>query len=225
MKNILPPKSFSMISNDALLRRLSELVQQSRRIESDLVAHIGEVEHRRLFVRYASSMYVYCTEVLHLSESESYLRIAAARAARKHPMLLEMLRDGRLHLSGIERLAPHLTEANREKLLARAAGRTKRKIEELVAEIAPKPDVPSTMRKLPERLEKTKAKATPVLQLDGVATRPRSPSAVRPAVVEPLAPARYKVEFTASTELRDKLERLRVLMRSSNPEADLSVSY
>jgi 5-methylcytosine-specific restriction endonuclease McrA len=30
--------------------------------------------------------------------------------------------------------------------------------------------------------------------------------------VEPLAPARYKVEFTASAELRDKLERLRALM-------------
>jgi hypothetical protein len=30
--------------------------------------------------------------------------------------------------------------------------------------------------------------------------------------VEPLAPTRYKVRFTASTELRDKLERLQALM-------------
>jgi hypothetical protein len=35
-------------------------------------------------------------------------------------MLLEMLRDGRLHLSGIGLLAPHLTEANRDEVLARA---------------------------------------------------------------------------------------------------------
>jgi 5-methylcytosine-specific restriction endonuclease McrA len=42
-----------------------------------------------------------------------------------------------------------------------------------------------------------------------------------PAVVTPLAPARYKVEFTASAELRDKLERLRALMRSSVPDGDL----
>jgi hypothetical protein len=41
-------------------------------------------------------------------------------------------------------------------------------------------------------------------------------------VVEPLAPARYKVQFTASAELRDKLERLRALMRSSVPDGDLA---
>ena len=43
------------------------------------------------------------------------------RTARQHPKLLEMLSDGQLHLSGIERLAPHLRESNREELLARAA--------------------------------------------------------------------------------------------------------
>jgi hypothetical protein len=42
-------------------------------------------------------------------------------------------------------------------------------------------------------------------------------------VVKPIAPARYKVEFTASAELRDKLERLRALMRSSVADGDLAV--
>jgi len=41
-------------------------------------------------------------------------------------------------------------------------------------------------------------------------------------VVGPLAPARYKVQFTASAELHDKLERLRALMRSSVPDGDLA---
>jgi hypothetical protein len=66
-------------------------------------------------------MFNYCQEVLHLSEPEAYLRITVARASRKHPMLLEMLADGRLHLTGIAKLAQVLTEANRETLLARAA--------------------------------------------------------------------------------------------------------
>jgi 5-methylcytosine-specific restriction endonuclease McrA len=35
-------------------------------------------------------------------------------------------------------------------------------------------------------------------------------------VVKPLAPAKYKIEFTASSELRDKLERLRALMSSDD---------
>jgi 5-methylcytosine-specific restriction endonuclease McrA len=41
-------------------------------------------------------------------------------------------------------------------------------------------------------------------------------------VVEPLAPARYRVQFTASAALHDKLERLRALMRSSVPDGDLA---
>jgi 5-methylcytosine-specific restriction endonuclease McrA len=43
-----------------------------------------------------------------------------------------------------------------------------------------------------------------------------------PATVQPLAPARYKVQFTASAKLRDKLERLLALMRSSVPDCDLA---
>jgi hypothetical protein len=200
------------LSDDELLRHLCEIVQQSRRIEADLVAHIAEVEERRLYAREAcSSMFAYCTEVLHLSEPETYLRIAVARAARKFPALLDMLGDGRLHLSGIALLAPHLTEENVAEVLARAEHKSKRRVEEFVAELAPKPDVPAAIRKLPT------PPPAPAVQLrpDGVAPPPPPPSNPVPAPppeLEPLAPERYKVSFTASSELRDKLERLQALM-------------
>ena len=252
-------RSLTSFSDDDLLRRLSDLLGQSRRDEADLVAHIGEVDRRRLYAREASpSMFAYCTEVLHLSEAEAYLRIAAARAAREHPLLLTMLADGRLHLTAIAKLAPHLTLENREALLKRAAHRSKREIEELVAELSPRPDAPAVIRKLPDRRAGTTspalrlgpdaeapslglrpeggasvdrqlrpdgvrrpARAVGACRPPGAAPRPTSPRA-RPAVVEPLAPARYKVQFTASAELRDKLERLRALMRPSVPDGDLA---
>jgi hypothetical protein len=44
----------------------------------------------------------------------------------------------------------------------------------------------------------------------------------RPATVEPLSPVRYKVQFTAGQELRDKLEWLTALMRSEVPDGDLA---
>ena len=145
-----PLGSLGSVADDELVRRLSALVSHSRRVEADLVAHIGEVEARRLYAREAApSMFVYCTERLHLSEAEAYLRITVARAAREHPVLLTMLRDGRLHLSGIAILLPVLTHENRDALLARATHRSKRQIEELVAELSPRPDAPSLMRKLP----------------------------------------------------------------------------
>ena len=237
MKYKLQSKPFSEISDDDLLRRLTELLTKSRRVEVELIAHIGEVDARRLFASKASSMFVYSTEVLNLSEHEAYLRITVARAARKHPILLEMLSDGRLHLSGIAKLVPLLTETNCETLLARAVHQSKRKIEELVAELSPKPDVPAAMRKLPGR-----RKNAPPMEIQlgpgGVGRRSGSeqerPSAettracsaapvpAKPAVVEPIAPARWKVQFTASNELRAKIERLRALMRSSVPEGDLA---
>lgn len=237
-------RPLALVSDDELLGRLSELLRQSRRVESDLVAHIGEVDGRRLYAREASpSMFAYCTEVLHLSEAEAYLRITAARAAREHPMLLDMLADGRLHLSGIARLVGHLTRENRDALLKRAAHRSKRQILELVAEIAPRADAPAILRKLPERkalpvpahqlrpgragvgsLELCPDRASsPALAVAPLAVAPLAVAAkVPPAGVEPLAPARYKVQFTASAEFCDKLERLRALMRSDLPDGDLA---
>jgi hypothetical protein len=234
------------LSDDALLQRLSALLGQSRRVEWELVAHVGEVDERRLYAREAcDSMFVYCRDVLHLSEQEAYLRIAAARAARTHPVLLTMLADGRLHLSGIAKLAPHLTAANRDVLLERATHKSKRQIEVLVADLAPLPDVPASIRKLPER--SPGPSAAPVVAAvneqdrelgpDRVLAAPSDPSldghpllgtpstagrpAARPAV-EPLGSARFKVQFTASAAFCEKLVRLKDLMTSSVPDGDLA---
>jgi len=255
MEQMIPLQS---ISDDELLRRLAELLRESRRVEADLVAHIAEVDERRLYAREASpSMFAYCTDVLHLSEAEAYLRITAARASRRHAQLLSLLADGRLHLSGIGRLAPHLTQENADELLGRAVHKSKRQIEELIAKLFPRPDAPTLMRKLPAPRgraqlgaglsEREGEPASVELGLiseprpDGVASpdpkaglpllRPdavgasqvsRATSPVPPATVQPMAPGRYKVQFTASAAFRDKLERLRALMLTRVPDGDLT---
>ena len=76
------------------------------------------------------------------------------------------------------------------------------------------------MRKLPVHRAKTKRLPAPQLGPDQVTDLP-TPAKAKPALVEPLAPARYKVQFTASAELKDKIERLRGLMRGSIPDGDL----
>ena len=232
------------ISDDDLLRGLAALLDHSRRIEWELVAHIGEVDERHLYAREGcSSMFGYCTSVLHLSDHEAYLRIAAGRAAREHPMLLTMLRDGRLHLSGIGKLAPELTAANREWLLERATHKSKRQIEALIADLAPRPDVPTLIRKLPDR-----SAAVPVAPLPVVAAVPAGatmpPAALvtsaaapisvavparggklgpdRVAALAPLGAGRYRVQFTASAAFCDSLERLKELLIASVPDGDLA---
>ena len=120
-------RPLAAIPDDELLRRLADCyVRRAERIR--LVAHIAEVDERRLYAREAApSMFAYCTEVLHLSEAEAYLRIAVARASRVHPGLLSLLADGSLHLTGIALLAPHLTQESRDALLRRpSTGRSAR---------------------------------------------------------------------------------------------------
>jgi len=233
------------IPDDELLHRLDELMGQSRRVEADIVAHIAEVDERRLYAREAfPSMFAYCMDVLHLSEAEAYLRISAARASREHPVLLTMLADGRVHLTAIDKLAPHLTGENRDRLLERATHKSKRQILELIAETAPRPDVPVMLRKLPER--RMLLGPGPILGLrpDGVAAPEKtgepdavshdalhthapavaaSASPVSHPVVQPLSPGRYKVQFTASAEFHAKLERLKALVGSKVPGGDLAV--
>jgi hypothetical protein len=93
--------------------------------------------------RRASSLFAYCTQVLHLSEHEAYGRIEAARAARRWPVVLELLAEGSLHLTAIALLGRHLTTENHEALLAAARHKTKRQLEEIVAALRPQPVVPS----------------------------------------------------------------------------------
>ena len=54
------------------------------------------------------------------------------------------------------------------------------------------------------------------------AAAPPAPTSKRPAVAAPLSAATYKVTFTASTELRDKLARQKALMRSTGNADDLA---
>ena len=227
-----PENELRSLSDEELLQSLDRVVVDSRRVEANVVAHIAEVDQRRLYEGQAcASMFTYCTEVLQFAEHAAYMRIAAARAARRFPALLTMLEDGRLHVSGIAKLAPHLTVENCKTVLSRASHLSKRKIEELVAELSPKPDVGSTVRRLPQ--PEHEPDSSPAVELgpgrvvDGTkqlfggsganpATRPG------PARIKPLAPERYRVQFTASATLREKLERLEALMKASEPEGDLA---
>ncbi len=251
--NTVAPRLDS-ISDDVLLARIAELVGRSRRAEAELVWHLAEVDRRRLYLREACpSMHVYATTRLHLSDAEAYLRITAARLSRRFPMVLDMLADGRLHLSAIAKLAPHLREDNAEVLLGRAARRSKRDIELLVAELAPRPDVPSRMRRLPDAPAVRAAVTADEFRPDGVSCREvtdvaastepgavtgtapalniaspmtdTSPPRVAAAVMAPIAPSRYKVQFTASGELHDKVERARGLLRRQVPDGDLAVIF
>jgi hypothetical protein len=140
------------LSDDDLVTAVKRLVEGHRKATAVLIAHLMEFDDRRLYLAEACrSMFVYCTEVLRLSEHEAYHRIEAARLARKFPVVLRMLAEGALNLTTAGLLSPHLTTQNHESLLAAAAGRSKREVEVLLAKAFPRPVVPSSLRKVPVR--------------------------------------------------------------------------
>ncbi len=133
---------FDSHRNAALLSLLAELASRDRATTAELLAVIGEVDARKLHRgRGYGSMYRYCLGVLHMSEDMAFKRIQVARAARKFPVLLEMIADGRLHLSGAILLVPRLQPDNVELLLSETAGKTKREILLVLAKYFPQPDV------------------------------------------------------------------------------------
>lgn len=136
-----------------LVAGLHRLVRSNQALTARLLVHLGEMDARGLYREHAfDSMFAYAVKELHMSEAEAYLRIQAARLAREYPIILPMLVNGEVHLTAIKLLGPHLTIENHVNLLKRARFKAKREIELIVAEVAPKPDVPSRMRKLPERV-------------------------------------------------------------------------
>lgn len=183
--------NFEGVSDGELLERVESLVGSHREVTARLVAHLAEVEHRRLHLLSGySSMFDFCTNALRMSEGEAFRRIVAARLSRRFPIVTELLASGAVHLSALALLREHLSSDNHGELLRAVAGKSKRDVERLLAARFPRPDVP-----------------------------PR----VTRALVEPLSEARFRVEFTASAEFCEKLERCRELMSHANPSGDIAV--
>ncbi|HKC60718.1 MAG TPA: hypothetical protein VKB92_11580 [Myxococcales bacterium] len=62
-------------------------------------------------------MFEFCVHELHFSEDAAYSRILVARAARRFPAMIEAIRSGQVHLTGLRLLAPHLTAENHREVL------------------------------------------------------------------------------------------------------------
>lgn len=141
--------SLSHVPDSALLTDLSKLVDQDRATSARLLAHVAEVDARKLYVPAAyPSMFEYCVRELHMSEGTAFKRIRAARAARRFPAIFEAVADGRLHLSAIVLLTPHLTPESADELMRAAAHRTKAEVEQMLANRFPSPDLPAKVRAL-----------------------------------------------------------------------------
>ena len=216
------------LSDHDLLAHLSVLAGNEREATVDLIAHLAALDTRPPVYRAEgySSLFSYCTGALRLSEDAACSRIEAARACRRYPAILDLLAAGSLTLTSVRLLAPHLTPENHQAVLERATRRSRREIEILVAELSPRPDVPTSVRKLPVPAAPSAPPPFSPILLASPGSVPAiapTPMAVRPAprpVIQATAPERYRVQFTMGQESHDKLRRLQALLRREIPSGD-----
>ena len=120
--------SLSRLSDAELVARVKSLAARERDATAHLVAHLAELDTRDVHLRAGyRSLFAYCREALALSEHEAYNRIEVARAARRFPVILDLLAQGSVNLTTVRLLAPHLTPDNHRPVLDRLAGRDDRR--------------------------------------------------------------------------------------------------
>ncbi len=145
------PYALSHLADQVLLSNLSALVVRERTTTAALLAHLAEVEERRLYLPVAHpSMFSYCMNVLHFSEQVTFKRIRVARMARRFPAIYGALAEGRVHLSGLVRLKPFLTQDNAHELLEAVTHKSSSEIGQLLAHRFPRRDAPTRVRALPQ---------------------------------------------------------------------------
>jgi hypothetical protein len=173
-------------------------------------AYIAEIDRRKLYLEHAfPSMFAFCTKRFRMSEAIAAKRIRAGRAACGFPRIFRMLARGELHLSGVHQLAGHLTEDNHEEVLQRAKHKSMREIEQLIAEISPKPDVPASIRALPVRRAQGPTRTSEGGDASGSVEKRNFPMEVagspkRESRTTPLSPRRYKLQVTIGQGARSR---------------------
>jgi hypothetical protein len=255
----LPFWQLQHLTDEELLANLRRAVRGARALTAESIAHLAEVEERRLHLRAAySSLFTYCTSALGFSEDEACRRIEVARLAKRFPQIFPLLAQGQLSLSVVALLKPHITPDNASELISGVQGKSVLRAREYLAARFPIPDVASSVRKLPEprppapvsvvqtnltlpAVIETKP-AAPAVRASTPSTNPISATeppadplrvSVRPntsrqddpkhnATLTPLSADRYAIRFTATGELKRKLEQARELLRHAHPGGDLA---
>ena len=222
-------EGLAAVSNAELIARMPKLVKAERALIAQVIEHLMEIDRRKLYLEQAcSSLFSYCTDRLGYSEDEALKRVRVARLARQHPQVLAELRSGSMHLTGLFLLSQHQAEPTFTALLSEARGKSRREIECMLALRFPRPDLPPRIRPLGSASTclgpGTAREAPNLIDSTGsadVRLKQSGPSHAAPPGADSAA-LRYRIEFTASASLRDKIQRALELLSHSLPHGDLN---
>ena len=127
------------LGDEALVRDVKTLLADDRATTARIVAYLAEIDARKLYVPAGyPSMYEFCVGELAMSEDVACNRLEVARRCLEYPVLFEALADGRLSLTAVRELGPHLTPANVGSVIRQAAQLRRRELRLLIARLFPR---------------------------------------------------------------------------------------
>ena len=213
--------SLSHLSDGTLLQNFATHLATHRTSTATLIAYLAEADVRKLY-RPAGypSMFAYCVGEFGMSEDEAYKRIGAARVAREFPAIFPALADGRLNLTGVVRLKPHLTSENADELLDGAAGKSKSEIEAWLAGRFPGSEMLPMVQALPAAAPPASTQLVP--EPVEPSAPGRSEAAGPRSKVAPIAAQRFALQLTMSQSTHDKLRHAQALLSHQIPDGDIA---
>ncbi len=195
--------NLSDIKDTDLISRTKKLRDTEHESMTQLLQHLIETEKRRLDLDLGySSLFDYCVNYLEYSGAAAGRRIQAARCIHRYPVVLEMLEKNELSLTTISQIHGILTDDNYKDILFRVKGASYREVEKIACELRPP-------LKLRDRVK-------PVCV--AVKTAPSSNQNAGAAHVE----RKMLVQFLASEAQVDKVEKVKQLLSTSDPNMALA---
>jgi hypothetical protein len=139
--------SLKGISNAELVNKLKKLVTQEQDLTLTILPHLVEVERRKIYLDKAySTLTEYCIHELSYGESSAWRRVRAARVIADVPEVFDLMTRRQLSLRAVLQVGNVLDARNKDSLLPRIVGKSKRQIERIVADYQIPQAIPDTAR-------------------------------------------------------------------------------
>src|SRR5512135_1368157 len=120
--------------------RLAVLLRREHGALAEFLIGLAEFDQRQAWRELGySSLFVYLTRHLGVSNGSAHYRSVAARLVQRHPALLEALREGKICFSVMVELSKVLTLENEAEVLPRFFHRSKNEARAVTAELRPQP--------------------------------------------------------------------------------------
>lgn len=187
-------------TDSILISDIKALVVRERRVLSEFLHHLREIENRKLYLKRGfSSLLGFVTQELGYSESAAGRRIQAMRLIKDIPEVEAQVQSGKISLSVASQMQSFFRQENQKRrserrasispqeklqMVTQLAGTSSRQCERKLAQIAPETALPK------ER-------------------------------VRPLNSDKTQVQFLVDGELMAKIQRLKELTSHQNPEGKL----